>query len=124
MPAQIRHFAIHADDVQRARAFYETVFGWRFEPWGPPDFYQIHDAGPVVGALQQRSDPLTGEGMRGFEITIGVDDLSAAMASIEAAGGRMTTPRYRIEGVGELVYFEDTEGNRVGAMKYDRSLPD
>jgi len=25
----------------------------------------------------------------------------------------------RIETVGTLVYFEDTEGNRVGAMKYD-----
>jgi hypothetical protein len=26
---------------------------------------------------------------------------------------------YRIEGVGELIYFEDTEGNLVGAMQYD-----
>jgi hypothetical protein len=25
----------------------------------------------------------------------------------------------RIETVGELIYFTDTEGNRVGAMKYD-----
>ena len=25
--------ATAADDVQRARALYETVFGWRYEPW-------------------------------------------------------------------------------------------
>ena len=41
----LRHLAINADDVQRAKAFYETVFGWRFEPWGPPDYYQAHEAG-------------------------------------------------------------------------------
>ena len=42
MPNNLSSFAIHADDVQRARRFYEAVFGWRFEPWGPPDFYLIH----------------------------------------------------------------------------------
>ncbi len=37
MGNHIRHFAIHADDVERARNFYAAVFDWRFEPWGPPD---------------------------------------------------------------------------------------
>ena len=36
MPANLAAFAIHVDDVDRARAFYEAVFGWVFEPWGPP----------------------------------------------------------------------------------------
>ena len=39
MPNDIAHFAIHADDCPRAKAFYETVFGWTFEPWGPPNFW-------------------------------------------------------------------------------------
>ena len=25
---------VNADDLARARRFYETVFGWRFRPWG------------------------------------------------------------------------------------------
>ena len=41
----LRHLAINADDVPRAKAFYESVFGWRFQPWGPPEYYQAHDAG-------------------------------------------------------------------------------
>ena len=28
-------------DVPRARDFYQKVFGWSFEPWGPPNFYLI-----------------------------------------------------------------------------------
>ena len=59
------HFAIHADDVGRARTFYEQVFGWRFEEWGPPDFYLIktsNEQSPgILGALQKRTQPL-GEG--------------------------------------------------------------
>ena len=55
MPATFRHFAINADDVPRARAFYERVFGWEFTPWGPPDFYQTRSAGAgFMGALQGR----------------------------------------------------------------------
>jgi len=27
------HFEIHADDPGRARAFYESVFGWGFQQW-------------------------------------------------------------------------------------------
>ena len=37
----VAHFAINADDVPRARRFYERVFGWKFSAWGPPEFYKI-----------------------------------------------------------------------------------
>ena len=35
------HFSINADDVARARRFYERAFGWKFNAWGPPNFYMI-----------------------------------------------------------------------------------
>lgn len=120
MAATFRHFAINADDVQRAKRFYEDVFGWTFRPWGPPDFYQIPDAGQgLMGALQERRELVPGRRMGSFETTIGVDDLKAVLAAVEAGGGRILTPPFRIEGVGELAYFEDTEGNVVGAMQYE-----
>jgi predicted enzyme related to lactoylglutathione lyase len=37
MPNNVKHFAVHADDVERAQKFYETVFGWKFKPWGAND---------------------------------------------------------------------------------------
>ena len=119
MPATFRHFAINADDVGRAKAFYETAFGWRIEPWGPPDFYQVKNAGQgLLGALQARRDIVPGKPIFGFEASFGVDDLEATMRAVTAAGGRIVMQPYRIEGVGELVFFEDTEGNLVGAMQY------
>jgi uncharacterized protein len=120
MAAKFRHLALNADDVQRAKGFYETVFGWRFEPWGPPEYYQAQGvADGIVTALQHRRELKPGTPMAGFEATLAVEDLPAAMAAVEAAGGRMLAPPIYIEGVGRLGYFEDTEGNVVGIMQYD-----
>lgn len=125
MPAKLRHVAINADNVQRAKAFYESVFGWRFEPWGPPDFYQVKNAGEgFFGALQERRELKPGAKMLGFEATMGVEDIQATIAAVEASGGKTLTRPFYIEGVGKLVYFEDTEGNLVGAMQYDKGVFD
>ncbi len=127
MPNHIRHFAVHADQVERARSFYETVFGWHFEPWGPPEFYLIR-TGPaddrgVQGALQARQQPLDGAGVCGYECTIGVDDLDEVLARIPRFGGIIVSPPFVIDGVGRLAFFHDTEGNRVGVMQYDPGYP-
>lgn len=120
MPNDIAHFAIHADDCQRAKRFYQQVFGWTFEPWGPPNFWLITtSAGAAVhGALQERRQPATSGGMTGYECTIGVQDVQAIAAAITANGGTITMPPFRMEGVGTLLMFLDTEGNTVGAMQY------
>ena len=125
MPATFRHFAINADDVQRAKHFYEGVFGWSFSPWGPPDYYQIKNGGDgLLGALQERRGIVPNQRATTFEPSFGVDDLKSTIAAIEAAGGKIVMQPYRIEGVGELIYFEDTEGNLVGAMQYDPGVFD
>ena len=119
MPATIRHFAINADDVQRAKAFYEKVFGWSFNPWGPPDFYQVKNAGTGVwGALQERRALKSGERTNAFETSFAVDDIRATLAAVEANGGKVLMQPFRIEGVGEVGYFEDSEGNICGVAQY------
>jgi predicted enzyme related to lactoylglutathione lyase len=57
--------------------------------------------------------------MPGMELTFGVDDIEETIAAIEAAGGRILTPPFHIEGVGRLAWFQDTEGNIAGAMQYE-----
>lgn len=122
MAARFRHLALNADDPQRAKAFYETVFGWRLEPWGPPDYYQARNVGDgFVAALQHRRELKPGARMLGFEATLDVDDLDQALAAIQAAGGRIVSRPIYIEEVGRLAYFEDPEGNLVGVMQYDRA---
>jgi predicted enzyme related to lactoylglutathione lyase len=125
MPATFRHFAINADDLPRAKRFYEEVFGWRFTPWGPPGFYQTRDAGEgLLGALQGRRALEPDLKLNALESSFGVEDLAATIAAIEAGGGKILMPRVRIEGVGDLVFFQDPEGNVLGAMQYDKGVWD
>lgn len=121
MPHPIQHFAINADDTSRARRFYEGVFGWRISPWGPPGFYEIATGGEgaIRGALQARRELLPGKPMVGFECTIAVDDVDAIARAVVAHGGRVVMDKATIAGVGELIFFEDSEGNVAGAMRYD-----
>ena len=120
MPATLRHFAINADDVARAKGFYGGVFGWAFEPWGPPDFYIVRNAGATFnGALQGRRELKPAARMIGFEISIGVADIAALVRAVEAAGGQMAMRPVKLPTVGTIAYFEDTEGNLIGACQYE-----
>jgi predicted enzyme related to lactoylglutathione lyase len=123
MAAPLAHFAINADDVERARAFYAAVFGWTFDQWGPPGFFHIDtgamDAGLRAAALQGRRELIDGARTTGFECTFAVDDVDAIARAVVEHGGRILMEKTTIDGVGDLLWFEDTEGNAVGAMRYE-----
>ena len=124
MSTPVAHFAINADDLPRARRFYENVFGWKFQAWGPPGFYMIDmgAANPTPlfqGSLQQRRELMPGVRMTGFECTISVPDIQAVAAGIEANGGTVVMPACTLAGIGRLLFFRDPEGNLAGAMEYD-----
>ena len=122
-PTPVAHFAISADDVDRAKAFYSEVFGWEFTSGGWPEFFHIdtgtEEPGHPVGSLQHRRVIVEGRPIHGFECTIAVSDLGAVTDATEPAGGRIVMDPYSIPGVGTLIFVEDTEGNIVGTMHYD-----
>jgi predicted enzyme related to lactoylglutathione lyase len=126
--ANVAHFAINADDVGRARRFYERVFGWRFEAWGPPGFLQAFtgtESEPGIrGALQQRRELVPGQRTIGYECSISVKDVDAVAAAVIANGGTIVIPRTLIPTVGHLIFFRDPEGNVAGAMQFDPSALD
>ncbi len=119
MPDKLQHIAINSDDVDRGKAFYEGVFGWKLQPWGPPGFFMTEDAG-IRAAVQQRRELVPGIRMTGFECTFGVQDIDATQRAIEALGGKIVMPKVTLPGVGTLLFFQDPEGNLAGAMEYAR----
>ncbi|MFN8547024.1 MAG: VOC family protein [Candidatus Eisenbacteria bacterium] len=123
MSSNLAHFAINADDVDRARRFYETVLGWRFEAWGPPGFLLVHtgttDDPGVQGALQKRRELIQGKPMIGCECTFAVPDVDQTAAAVRAAGGKILMEKVTIAGVCHLIFFQDPEGNVMGAATYD-----
>ena len=124
MSNNVDFFAINADDVPRARKFYEGIFNWSFEPWGPPGFYLIdtgkEPAGAIRGALQERRELAAGQRTIGFENTISVANIDQVIRAIEAGGGRLATPKSHIPTVGTVAYFFDTEGNVAAVIQRER----
>jgi len=124
----VTHFEMPADDKNRMRKFYETVFGWKTKQLG-------QDMGEYVLVTTTETDEKTGFPKQpgaingGFYqktedratqtpvVTIAVDDLDASIKKLEAAGGKMSGEPADIPGVGRYASFFDTEGNRVSMMQ-------
>ena len=125
VPNQLAHFSINADDVDRARTFYTTVFGWKYHAYGPPGFYMIEMTpesqvvAPILGSIQGRRELVQGVRPSGFECTIAVAEINETIRLIESAGGIIVMPKCTLPSIGHLCFFQDPEGNVVGAMQYD-----
>ncbi|HET9485733.1 MAG TPA: VOC family protein [Xanthomonadales bacterium] len=123
---RVMHFEIHAERPERAIAFYEAVFAWTFERWDGPWPYWIVKTGAegtpgINGGLMQRQGPapVAGAACNAYPCTVVVDDLAAATARVERAGGKQVVERMTVPGVGFLAYFNDTEGNIFGVLQND-----
>lgn len=121
MPTVV-HFDIGSDDPERARKFYEALFGWKMEiPPGMTNYYLIEtrdlEGKPGVdGGLGKRGEP-------GQRITayIGVSSIDEYVAKVEQLGGRVVMPRTAVPGWGYLAVCFDTEDNMFGLWQEDRS---
>lgn len=82
-PGDVGYAWLSAPDPDRAAAFYAAVLGWEYTP------------GHVPGGrnVEGRSTPLgIGGGGPGFHLSFAVDDVSAAVERVRAAGGTAGDP--------------------------------
>jgi uncharacterized protein len=119
------HFAIHTDNIGRAKDFYSTVFEWGFNSYGQPDFLQIKENqaenSELIGALQSRHYSLVKEKLVGLECTIAVENIDDIIKRVEQKNGKILMPKTAIPFVGWIAKFLDTEGNLLCAMQYDNT---
>lgn len=124
MKNKLTHFAIHIDDIERAKNFYGEVFDWGFASYGPQDFLQIKadktENGELIGALQSRHYSPLKEKLIGLECTISVENVDEIIQRVENNGGQILMAKTAIPYVGWIAKFLDTEGNLVCAMQSDR----
>ncbi len=111
-------FELPVTDMERAKRFYETVFGITIQVhdlgglimgWFPND----HSKPGATGSLVQHEmyNPSATEGPL---IYFSCKDLANELGRVEAAGGAIQRPKTQIgEGHGFMATFLDTEGNRV-----------
>jgi len=123
MSNKLTHFAIHIDDIERAKNFYEGVFDWGFNSYGQVDFLQIKadksDNGELIGALQSRKFSPLPDKVIGLECSIGVENIDEIIEKVKSNAGQILMPKTAIPFVGYIAKFLDTEGNLICGIQYD-----
>jgi len=111
MGKPVVHFEIGCPDKDKSRAFYEDVFGWTSEPYGPLS-YRLN-TGSDRG-IQGLTTALGHEPHNYVMFYIEVDDIPAHLAEITAHGGKVIVPETPVPGSGRLAWCHDPSGNLFG----------
>jgi predicted enzyme related to lactoylglutathione lyase len=117
---KVVHFEIPADNLARAKKFYNTVFGWKMNEIPEMDYVMVgtvesdengipKETGAINGGMLERQDPV-----KSPVITINVKNIDQAAESIEKNGGKIVRPKMAVGDMGFAAYFKDTEGNVIG----------
>jgi len=112
MSKPIVFFDIAGPDETSLRDFYARVFDW---PCGSPGEFAPGNAQPLVGNIRQ--DP------KETLLYFGVEDVTATLAEVTEAGGKVDVPRFEAPGVAVLGLFFDPAGNRMGLVEMDEDKP-
>src|SRR5690348_13705242 len=113
---RVSHFAIPADEPERAIRFYERVFGWRFERGWDYDTPQRREtywhvktgdgSGGIDGGLTRREYP-------GQPISVGIEvpGVEECTHMVENSGGKVVVGKVALPGVCWFAVCQDSEGN-------------
>jgi len=120
--ANIAHFMIPADNVKRAKHFYQNLLGWKIGPTKNPmdssmmEAMQYQDI--ITGTSKEGTMNMGGlykrhmtESILNFVL---VEDIDKVLAKVEKLGGTITMQKEEIKGVGFTAVSLDSEGNAIG----------
>jgi len=103
----INYLELPAKDLPATRRFFESVFGWRFEDYGPT-YLAFFEPGLDGGFYQSEQVATAAQGS--VLIIFYSQDLAATQQKVEAAGGQITRPVFAFPG-GRRFHFTDPNGN-------------
>jgi uncharacterized protein len=116
--SEVTHFEIPAKNMDKLRAFYTDVFGWKFKNTAMQNmqYWTIntgtkHTPGVDGGMYKRGSRNQTPVNY------ISTSDLNESMAEIERAGGKITVGKKEIAGHGWTAVGTDPEGNSIGLFQ-------
>jgi predicted enzyme related to lactoylglutathione lyase len=114
---KICYLEIPANTVDASAQFYSSIFGWKVRTRSDGEL-AFDDPGGLSGTWVKESDRTPDEQTR---IYIMVDAIAETLPRIQAAGGRIITPRTEIgPGMGAFAAFADPVGNEFGLYEEPR----
>jgi predicted enzyme related to lactoylglutathione lyase len=103
---QIDYIEFPATDLPKIKEFYSSVFGWKFEDYGP-DYASFAD-GRIAGGFNKDA-PLP---VKGILVVLYASDLEGTAAKVKAAGATISKEIFSFPG-GRRFQFMDPSGNEL-----------
>jgi predicted enzyme related to lactoylglutathione lyase len=111
------HFEIPADDLNRAKSFYNKLFGWEiYESPGRKNYLLIKFNGEkrISSSIIKRFSP-----RQTTIIYFDVPSVEEYSAKIQELGGKIVVPKKPVPGIGYFAICHDTENNNFGIWEED-----
>ncbi len=107
----ITHIDIPVSDLDRAKAFYGTLFGWQINEMPGYEGYPMWRAPNEIsgGGLAQRSP-----GFSQPRSYVEVDSIDDVLASVTDLGGTVKQPKQQISDTSWWASIQDADGNEIG----------
>jgi predicted enzyme related to lactoylglutathione lyase len=112
MASPVVHFEIGSTDSAGLAAFYSSVFGWSFAPLGAAQALVGGAEGGPTGMLNTLGHPPDNYVM----VYIRTDDLEAALARVDEAGGSKIVGPVPLPDGRRFAWVRDTAGNVIGLL--------
>jgi predicted enzyme related to lactoylglutathione lyase len=118
------YFDLTVNDIEAAKAFFEGLFGWRFEEFPMPyKYYRIQAGAPdepgIDGGMGAVADTEISDGRPLTQVTIPVPDLDALLARVRQSGGTVVEEKMPIPGIGWYATCAEPGGLKFGMIQAD-----
>jgi predicted enzyme related to lactoylglutathione lyase len=107
----INYIEITVTDMQLAKRFYSSAFGWEFNDYGP-EYAGIRKQVGEAGGL--RLDTQVSAGVGTPLVILYSRDLALTVSNVLAAGGRVLREPFEFPGSSRF-HFQDPSGNELAA---------
>jgi hypothetical protein len=110
-------FEIYVQDMKRAKAFYEGVFGFKLDKLPGPDFeywtFPMEREGKGSGGALAKYEGFP-SGKNSVLVYFTCEDCAVEEARVKKLGGRVEKTKQSIGEYGFISLVHDTEGNMIG----------
>ena len=110
---QMDYIEFPATDIEATKRFYNQVFGWQFQDWGPE--YAGFNDGRLGGGFNRDAQPAGADGgakTRGVLVVIYAASLDDIYRKVKEAGGKIVRETFEFPG-GKRFHFADPNGNEL-----------
>jgi len=117
---KVVHFEIPADDLSRAKKFYNTVFGWKASDVPEMEYVMLGTTESDENGMPRQPGAINGGMMKRQEslkhpvVTIDVESIDDALSKVKKNGGQVVREKLPIGDMGFTAYIRDSEGNVIG----------